>query len=116
MFGGILVEKVTEQILARPDIPFALLMCLLVIGGLFYLLLKSYKRADKVAEQLEKQNTLMATIIQLVETQHGASLTNRDIIQRVEVCISNASLQINNIFGELKSHRDECNRKLIGGN
>jgi hypothetical protein len=113
MFGGVIAEQVVDKILAKPDIPFALLICLLAIVGLFYLLLKSYKQNDKAVEQLEKQNTVMATIIQLLDTQHEASLTNRDIIQRVEICVSNASLQINNMFGELKSHRDECNRKII---
>lgn len=106
-------EKITDQIMNRPDVPISLLLCLLVIGGLFYLLLKSYNQNDKAVIQLEKQNELMATIIQLLDTQHDATLTNRDIMQRIEVAVSNQSLQINNMFSELKSHRDECNRKLL---
>jgi hypothetical protein len=113
MFGGVIAEKITDQILNRPDVSVSLLIALLAISGLFYLLLRSYKQNDKAVIQLEKQNELMATIIQLLDTSYDATITNRDILQRVEVCVSNISLQTNNMLSELKSHRDECNRKIV---
>jgi hypothetical protein len=111
MFIGVLIDKITDNILTRPDIPLALITAFLTISFLFYLLMRSYKYNEKIVIQLESQNTLMATMLQLINEEHRATIDNREIIQRIEISSSNNSIQINNLFSELKSHRDECNRK-----
>ena len=107
-----IIEKVTEGIISKPDVPISILVLILVIAGLFYLLIRNYKQTDKIADQLEKNNTLMSTLIQLTNTDHEATITNRDILQRFDVCLTNQTTQVGNLFTELRAHRDECNRKL----
>lgn len=116
MGGTAVAEKITDAIISRPDVPISILVLILVIAGLFYLLIRSYKQTDKITDQLEKSNTLIATLIQLTNTDHEATITNRDILQRFDVCLTNVTTQIANLFTELRSHRDECNRKTFDNN
>lgn len=103
--------KIIEGVLNRPDVPISILILLLVIVGLFYLLIRSYKQTDKITDQLEDNNKLMSTLIQLTNTDHEATMVNRDILQRFDVCLGNFNLQLGSVTQELRSHRDECNRK-----
>lgn len=109
--GETIADKIVTGVLNRPDVPISILILLLVICGLFYLLIRSYKHTDKISDQLEKSNSLMSTLIQLTNTDHEATIINRDILQKFDVCLGNFNLQLNNINQELRSHRDECNRK-----
>lgn len=114
--GTDVAGKVVEGILAKPDIPISVLILLLVIGGLFYLLIRSYKQNDKIAEQLEDNYTLMSTLVQISNTDHETMVRNQDILQRFDVCLNHTTTQLNNLFNELRSHRDECNRKVFNVN
>ena len=106
-----IIEKVAESVISRPDVPISILVLVLVIAGLFYLLIRSYKQTDKISDQLEKSNALISTLIQLTNTDHEATIINRDILQRFDVCLGNFNLQLSTISQELRSHRDESNRK-----
>lgn len=119
MFGGLITEKIAEQIISKPDVPIALLICLLVISGLFYLLMKSYNRNDKLATSLESISNSLSTIIQLTNIDHEATIKNRDILQNLDVCVSNNKLaientntQIGNVLSEIRSHKEDCIRKV----
>lgn len=106
-----IVEKIADGIVSKPDVPISILILLLVIVGLFYLLIRNYKQTDKVADQLENNNKLMSTLIQLTNTDHEATIINRDILQRFDVSLGNTNVQLNNMVQDLRLHRDECNRK-----
>ena len=107
-----IIEKVAESVISRPDVPISILVLILVIIGLFYLLIKNYKQTDKIVNQLEKSNALISTLIQLTNTDHEATIINRDILQRFDVSLTTQTIQIGNLFNELRAHRDECNRKI----
>jgi hypothetical protein len=111
--GAVLVEKTAEKILEKPDVPIALLFCLLIIGFLFYIVLRNYKTLDKLTQGLESHNVLLAKLYQMIEITNDAGNTSRDLIQRIEICTSNNTLQLNNLSTDFKSHRDECNRKIF---
>jgi len=114
--GTAIIEKIAERVVEKPDTPISISILMLVIIGLFYLLIRSYKQTDKIAEQLEKSNSLISTLIQLTNTDHEATVINRDILQRFDVCLTNTTTQLANLLAELRLHRDECNRKNFKNN
>lgn len=114
--GTEVAEKVVSSIIAKPDVPTSILILILVIIGLFYLLIRSYKQNDKIAEQLESNYNVMVTLVQLSNTDHETIVKNQDILQKFDICLNHTITQLNNLFSELRSHRDECNRKVFNVN